>query len=213
MKLTGRKRKVLAVAVTAAAATGLAVGLAGPAAAGPPPAPPGADWIWEGSQCLERQPFPVPGQAYSASGSCIAGSRMVGGRGVDDPIRFENVYGTRYDSYRLSYRPVPVDQAPVGYLDACDPTHVHGWAKDPDWAGSLDVHLYNQNGVVNGFTAAQASEPGTGGTNQRFSAPHGQPSGTVLTVYALGRDAAGGGNGVNPALPHPVGGGTSCVVP
>lgn len=217
MNLRGLKRRTIVATAVAVCAAGLAVGLAGPAAAQPSP-PPGHSWAHTRiTPCLASAPPVVSGEYASATGvRCILSSRVIG----SGPTHIEHEYGMSFDVFSL--RPldrgvVPpnnphADRAPVGFLDACDRGMVSGWAKDPDWTGSVDVHLYNQNGFVKAVTAADPSAPGTGGTNQRFAVPHGQGPGAVLTVYALGRNAAGAVNGVNPALPRPNGPGTTCVV-
>ncbi|CAA9392494.1 MAG: hypothetical protein AVDCRST_MAG66-1096 [uncultured Pseudonocardia sp.] len=214
MNLLGWKRRVLAVAATVASVVGLAVGLAGPAAAGPPPPPPlGTAWEWAGSVCLEREPFAGPDRFVSAGGPCILGTRSVSGGLAGQPFN-QTLWGTNYDIYRLIPVSIgPVDRAPVGHVDACSPTDVLGWAKDPNWAGSLEIHLHNQNGLVKVVSANLASEEGTGGTNQRFAFPHDQAPGTQLTMYAIGRDGLGGLDGVNTQLSRTDGAGLSCVVP
>lgn len=102
--------------------------------------------------------------------------------------------------------PVPVDNPPIGQVDpvTCSLV-VSGWARDPDYSGSIEINIYvngqfGQPGAA-GYNAGQANLPraGQGNTGFSYALPSGWNDGSSHTyyVYALGVDGAGNGNSVN----------------
>lgn len=88
---------------------------------------------------------------------------------------------------------------PTGHLDAADGTHIAGWASDADYAGPIAVHIYVDGVLVKGLSADQyRSDVGSHAFDWAHE-PFG-PGPHTVTVYAIGVDATGALDGVNPAI-------------
>lgn len=105
----------------------------------------------------------------------------------------------------------PVDEPAFGYVDVVSATHVSGWCKDPDTGDDVtEVHLYvdGTEGAIAGQVCNGARTDSVDGHG--FDFPVSLQPGQRVTVYAIGKDAAGGVTAANPALPSS---GTPLVVP
>ena len=93
--------------------------------------------------------------------------------------------------------------APEGWLDVASPGQVSGWARDPDFAGPIAVHVYLDGTIVHGMEAHDL-RPDLPWADQEHGynwSPLAWGPGThSLTVYAIGVDASGNLDGENIAL-------------
>jgi len=93
---------------------------------------------------------------------------------------------------------------PTGNLDLASPTHVGGWARDPDHPGPIAVHVYIDGEIAHGF-AADALRPDLPFPDQDHGfgwvPPLLGPGTHTVDVYAIGVDASGVPDGENPPLP------------
>ncbi|MEN9787048.1 MAG: hypothetical protein RLZZ299_2312 [Pseudomonadota bacterium] len=90
-------------------------------------------------------------------------------------------------------------QPPTGWIDVADGTRVSGWARDPDWSGPIAVHIY-VDGVIARGMAAEGTRSDVGAHAYEWA--H-EPLGAgrhEIKVYAIGVDASGQPDGVNPLL-------------
>jgi hypothetical protein len=92
---------------------------------------------------------------------------------------------------------------PEGYLDSATSTVIGGWARDPDNTGPIAVHIYIDGEIAHAMVAdALRSDLPYADQNHGFTwTPPFLGSGThQVNVYAIGVDASGAADGVNPDL-------------
>jgi len=91
-------------------------------------------------------------------------------------------------------------ESPEGYLDAAGPGMVGGWARDPDFAGPVAVHVYI-DGVLHRALVADGSRPDVPCDCGWSWVPPPLGAGThEVIAYAIGVNAAGVLDGENVAL-------------
>ncbi len=92
---------------------------------------------------------------------------------------------------------------PVGSLDLANDAVAAGWARDPDWAGPIDVHIYFDDELVDILTAGL---PRGDVGNHAFHQPHESFGSGVHTVkaFAIGVDSLGRPDGMNPLIGGPL---------
>ncbi len=93
----------------------------------------------------------------------------------------------------------PPGGMPTGNLDAANEGMIGGWAKDPDWEGPLNVHIYADGALIKVLKADQWREDVGAHAFSWDPPPFGAGDHEVI-AYALGVDGAGNPNGENPGL-------------
>jgi hypothetical protein len=92
----------------------------------------------------------------------------------------------------------------TGSLDAATPAVVGGWARDPDFAGPIPVHVYIDGHIAHAMLA-DAVRPDLPFADKAhgfsWTPPPLGPGQHQVVVYAIGVDAQGVPVGVNPPLP------------
>jgi len=98
---------------------------------------------------------------------------------------------------------------PEGTLDVAECTRIAGWARDPDFTGRVQVHIYRDGpfgtGTILANVWADLHRPGLPFPDKdhgfHWSVPAGSiPNGTMIYAYGLGVDSNGNMNGQNPQL-------------
>ena len=94
----------------------------------------------------------------------------------------------------------PVEGPPTGHLDEASPTMIGGWAKDPDWDGPVQVHIYVDGAHLKVLNADQW-RPDVGAHAFAWAPPPFGHGAHEVIAYALGVNSAGVPDSQNPGLP------------